>query len=176
MDCDTVEEICSNLRQRNWPNAKKIYQAHTNCGYEEASNVIDNLEIEMIKNNEFPDRPPEEALALCGVCKNLKLRKGVFLHGIDEWIHWRLYVCSECMTTLPMQKSLHELCYECREHLPEGCIDPGLEEELGDMIIRFEKAHAILFNKLPPSTTPDYQYPGSLSRNLDNWLKEHKPD
>jgi hypothetical protein len=172
---DVVEKICCDLRRSERIKAKKLYMAAMNCYYDEAATAIDNLEIEMIKNNDLPNSTPKEDLSLCGICKNIKLRRnGFFFHAGDDWMHLRLFVCTECMSLLSMQRTLHELCYECREHLPDGCCEPSLIGDLWDTISRFEKAHSNLFNKLPPSTNEECLYPGSLNPGVGNWLEKHK--
>ena len=118
---------------------------------------------------------------VCGICKHEKLqREGHLFHSCNDWLHIRLFICSECLEGIALQRSLHELCYECDEHNMSAAdyfdlSKPRLKTHLDDLIEAiemFDKAHAGLFEKLPFTTDRDCVHPGSTEPNLKKMARE----
>lgn len=114
-------------------------------------------------------------MLVCGICKHEKPRwKGKVFHACDDWLHARLFVFNKCLEDVALQRSLHEFCYECAEHIvskPEytDLSKPPLPTRFDDLVAAieaFEEAHASLFEKLPASTDRDRVHPGSTHPDL----------
>ena len=120
---------------------------------------------------------------ICGICKHKKSRgDGVFFHTCSDWWYARLFICNECMKHIPVQQSLHELCYEC---VYESGEQFSVEEitklkkmpatrlnVLAAAMEDFEKFHADVFKHTPTSTDPDCTFPGSMHWNLEKWREK----
>ncbi|MFC1676623.1 hypothetical protein ACFL3G_06125 [Planctomycetota bacterium] len=119
-------------------------------------------------------------MSICGICKCEK-PSGLMFHATDDWLHTRLFICDSCMKDLAMQKSLHELCYECSEHLSmQELADTSKARfiALDNAIRNFEKSHSTMFEQLPVSVDPDCVHPGSIHPNLkklrNNFMPHHR--
>ncbi|MFC1461365.1 hypothetical protein ACFLQR_02460 [Verrucomicrobiota bacterium] len=97
----------------------------------------------------------------CAICNVEKLpgKQTTFFHACDDHSHYRLFICDDCFKKTPMQRTLHEVCYECRKHLSleEECErDPQTRLDVLDRAIEdFENSHAALFKTVPSSDDPD---------------------
>ncbi len=114
---------------------------------------------------------------VCGICKKeISYREGFTYYAGDEWLNFRLFICNECHKDIAVQRTHHEQCFECIESYDKDYTGTGLIESLWEWRDHFEKAHKKIFDKLPPTTEKnEVQYPGSLSRNFEKWLKEKFP-
>ncbi|MCK4827144.1 hypothetical protein KA005_66045, partial [bacterium] len=108
-------------------------------------------------------------MPICGICEQGKTSwHGQVFHAVEECAHKRLFICGECMENVAVQRSYHEMCYECQEHLSLQEVsniskDPQYRWMVfGDVIRDFEKSHAALFEKLPATTDRDCIHLGSL--------------
>jgi len=98
-------------------------------------------------------------------------------------MHTRLFICRECLENVAVQRSYHEFCYECEEHIPMQELtdltkDPTESARwfaLGTAIMNFEKSHGDLFQKLPATTDPDCVHPGSLHEGVKKWREKFMP-
>lgn len=117
-------------------------------------------------------------MPLCGICK-AERERGSYFHAFSECMHRRMFICRDCGETIPMQRSYHELCYECTGPISdeqiagaEGMAIPQVVT-LGQKIQGFERSHAALFEVLPCTVGIDDVHPGSLSPNLREWRERH---
>jgi len=112
-------------------------------------------------------------MPVCAVCKKRTSEKdGLFFHACDDWLHLRLFVCRGCQESMPLQQSLHEMCYECVAHL--SCAESGdphnawfaiLDRAIGG----FEQSHEAMLKVLPFSAGTDCVHPGSTSPWMEKW-------
>jgi hypothetical protein len=115
-------------------------------------------------------------LELCGICRKPSPRhKGLVYYGTDDWLLHRLFICHSCEANLLIQRTHHELCYECIESFPEVYVEAGLIGELQNAFDEFEKAHASIFDRLPATTEEEPLYPGSLNADFEKWLEKNYP-
>jgi len=121
---------------------------------------------------------------VCGICKHQKLRRnGHLFHSYDDWLHIRLFICSECLEGIALQRSLHELCYECDERNVSTADYTDLSkpprkthyDDLVEAIETFDKTHAGLFEKLPVTTDLDCVHPGSTHPDQKKWREKFMP-
>lgn len=112
----------------------------------------------------------------CGVCRAEKQR-GLFFHACDDWLHLRLFVCSECGEAIAVQRTAHELCYECVQDVPDSqlaALSPVSHfHDLVDAIRAFERSHARLFAVLPATEDASDAHPGSLHPECSKWCERH---
>src|SRR5687767_11537200 len=99
-------------------------------------------------------------LMICTICHK-EISSGKTFHACDDWLHWRMFICNVCLDKAPMQRSAHEQCYECLEHLTLDEM-ADLSKQLNSRLIAldnairgFEHAHAKLFAALPITTDPN---------------------
>jgi len=117
-----------------------------------------------------------DKLELCGICrKPFPRHEGLVYYGTDDWLLHRLFICTTCEASLLIQRTVHEMCYECIESFPEGYVKAGLIGKLQDAFARFEEAHARIFNRLPATTEEEPYYPGSLNADFEKWLEKNYP-
>jgi hypothetical protein len=116
---------------------------------------------------------------VCGICKHKKPRRdGVFFHTCSDWWYARLFICNECLENVPMQQSLHELCYECGKHLSLGELTDLSKTRLAFLraaIEDFEKSHADVLKQTPASTDRECMHPGSMHPNIEKWREKFMP-
>ena len=117
-------------------------------------------------------------LPVCCVCGSELAERGLFFHAHDDWMHWRIYVCHECLERIPQQRSLHEQCWECAEppieQTPEMISTDQINPRFSDLasaIDSFEKCHCDLFSSLPFSNDGRDCHPGSTNQMLYEWKK-----
>jgi hypothetical protein len=122
-------------------------------------------------------------MLVCGICKQEKPRRnGHLFFACSDLLHTRLFICSECLGNVALQRSLHEFCYECVEHIvskPEytdlsKAPVPTRFDDLVTAIGAFEKAHASLFEELPGATDLDCVHPGSTHPDVKKWRERFR--
>ena len=107
---------------------------------------------------------------VCGICRveAKPQERGFFFHACDDWLHLRLFVCDECLKSLPLQRSLHEMCGECVEHLTTADLcdlrrEPNTRfATLAAAIREFDSSHADPLALVPWSADPDSVHLGTL--------------
>ena len=116
-------------------------------------------------------------MLLSGICKVEKPPRdgGWIFHACDDFLHLRLYICGGCLSNISVQRSLHELCYECdQHHTMHDLCDLSKESsaqfrEINRAIKGFETSHATMFDALPASSDWECVHPGSLHPDLKHF-------
>ena len=175
---EAAKKIYILLQQREISKATQIYAELSDREYEDAANLIDDLETEMIRKNEIPNLPRYyKVFLICGICKDTKpMGKGYIFHFTDDWLHIRLFICQRCISQVAVQQTLHEVCGECIADLPKSMLFDSTKSSfktLARAIKDFEITHSPIFDKLPASTDDQFCYPGSGNVDFNSWLKEH---
>ena len=118
------------------------------------------------------------AVSICCVCGEQEPNGKLFFHACEDWGHWRICVCHKCLEHIPIQRSLHEQCWECAEPPSErnpkdfsADISPRFCD-LTAAIDNFEQCHAKLLEVLPFSSDERDCHPGSTNSFLSEWRKK----
>lgn len=122
-------------------------------------------------------------MVVCAVCKKRieDQRDGLYFHACDDWLHFRLFLCSACSEKVPMQTSLHEQCCECSEppiQPRDARDDPSPRfHDLSRAIKGFEQVHNSLFAVVPFTSledAPEATHPGSANLySIKRWCDKY---